>query len=297
MSATVSISTLDGDGSFSAYCARPEGEPRAAIVVIQEIFGVNAGIRRKCDRLAADGYLALAPDLFWRLEPGVELDPDVEAEFQRALGLHGHVRPGPGRGAISRRRSAMRATRSASRKVGVVGYCLGGRLAYMVAARTDADASVGYYAVGIPDLLREKHAIAHPLMLHLAGADHFVPPEAQAAIHAGLDDHPKVTLHDYPGVDHGFATEIGARRSEAGGRSWPTAAPRRSSPSIWARAQADAPVPTARPPARLDAAPGAGPTDPARRSGDRDARRWRPQRRRRSPTSPTLAGQRAMSAR
>ena len=70
MSETATISTLEGDGEFAAYCARPAGEPRAAVVVIQEIFGVNAGIRRKCDRLAEDGYLALAPDLFWRLEPG-----------------------------------------------------------------------------------------------------------------------------------------------------------------------------------------------------------------------------------
>jgi carboxymethylenebutenolidase len=100
-------------------------------------------------------------------------------------------------------------------KVGAVGYCLGGRLAYMVAARTDADASVGYYAVGIDNLLREKHAIAHPLLLHIAGDDHFVPPAVQQAMHEGLDDHPKVTLHDYPGEDHGFATEMGQRRSEA----------------------------------------------------------------------------------
>ena len=213
MSETVSISTLDGDESFSAYCARPENEPRAAIVVIQEIFGVNAGIRRKCDRLAADGYLTLAPDLFWRLEPGVELDPDVDEQFQRALALMGRFDQDQGVADIE---ATIRHARNALgvAKVGAVGYCLGGRLAYMVAARTDADASVGYYAVGIPDLMHEKHAIANPLMLHLAGADHFVPPEAQQAIHDGLDDHPKVTLHDYPGEDHGFATEVGKRRSE-----------------------------------------------------------------------------------
>jgi carboxymethylenebutenolidase len=213
MSATIGISTLEGGTSFSAYCARPEGEPRAAIVVIQEIFGVNAGIRRKCDRLAEDGYLALAPDLFWRLEPGVELDPDVEDDFKRALAFLGTFDQGQGVADIE---ATIRHARNAlgTAKVGVVGYCLGGRLAYMAAARTDADASVGYYAVGIPDLLREQHAISRPLMLHLAGADHFVPPEAQAAIHAGLDDHPKVTLHDYPGEDHGFATETGTRRSE-----------------------------------------------------------------------------------
>jgi carboxymethylenebutenolidase len=213
MSETVSISTLDGAGTFSAYCARPAGEPRAAIVVIQEIFGVNAGICRKCDRLAADGYLALAPDLFWRIEPDVELDPDVPDEFQSALGLMGRFDQDQGVADIE---ATIRHARNGLGvpKVGVVGYCLGGRLAYMVAARTDADASVGYYAVGLPDLLREKHAIAHPLMLHIAGADHFVGPDQQQAMHEGLDDHPKVTLHDYPGEDHGFATEMGARRSE-----------------------------------------------------------------------------------
>ena len=215
MSETVRISTLEGDAGFSAYCARPTGEPSAAIVVIQEIFGVNAGIRRKCDRLAADGYLALAPDLFWRLEPGVELDPDIEAEFQQALGLMGRFNQDL---AVRDIEASIRHARNVEGvpKVGAVGYCLGGRLAFMVAARTDVDASAGYYPVGIPQLLREKHAIAHPLMLHIAGADHFVPPEAQAAIHEGLGDHPKVALHDYPGLDHGFATETGKRRNEQG---------------------------------------------------------------------------------
>jgi carboxymethylenebutenolidase len=215
MSETVSISTLDGDGRFDCYLARPQGTPRAAIVVIQEIFGVNAGIRRKCDRLAEDGYLALAPDLFWRLEPGVELDPDVPAQFQQALALMSGFDQDLGVRDIE---ATIRYARSSEgcAKVGAVGYCLGGRLAYMTAARTDADASVGYYAVGIDSLLREKHAIAHPLMLHIAGGDHFVTPEIQRAMHEGLDDQAKVTLCDYPGLDHGFATEIGQRRDEAG---------------------------------------------------------------------------------
>jgi len=213
MSETVGISTLDGQGRFNAYCARPDGTPRAAIVVIQEIFGVNPGTRRKCDRLAAEGYLALAPDLFWRVEPGVELDPDVPEQFQRALSLMGQFDQDQGVADIE---ATIRHARGLGcAKVGAVGYCLGGRLAFMVAARTDADASVGYYAVGVDGLLREKHAIAHPLLLHIAGADHFVLPPVQAAMHDGLDDHPKVTLYDYPGEDHGFATETGKRRSEA----------------------------------------------------------------------------------
>ena len=213
MSETVTISTLDHEGSFDCYCARPAGEASAAIVVIQEIFGVNAGIRQKCDKLAEAGYLALAPDLFWRVQPGIELDPDVEAEFKTALDHMSNFDQNEGVRDIE---ATLRYARDklGCAKVGAVGYCLGGRLAFMTAARTDVDASVGYYAVGIDSLLREKHAIAHPLMLHIPTADHFVPPEVQKAMHEGLDDHPKVRLHDYEGLDHGFATEFGKRRNE-----------------------------------------------------------------------------------
>lgn len=213
MTETVSVPTLEGDAHFNAYVARPAQKPHAAIIVIQEIFGVNTGIRQKCDKLAAEGYLAVAPDLFWRIEPGVELDPDVESEFNRALDLMGTFDQDQGirdiEATIHHIRGAMDVP-----KVGCVGYCLGGRLAYMTAARTDIDASVGYYGVGIDGLLGEKHAIANPLMLHVPTEDGFVDKATQKAMHEGLDDHPKVTLYDYEGLDHGFATEIGQRRDE-----------------------------------------------------------------------------------
>lgn len=213
-SRTITIDTLDGKGRFDTYVAQPAGAPRAAIVVIQEIFGVNAGIRSKCDRLAADGYLALAPDLFWQIAPGVELDPDVPDQMQRALDLMGQFDQDAG---IRDTEATIRTARGMladGGKVGVVGYCLGGRLAFMTAARTDVDASVGYYGVGIDGLLGEAHAIAHPVLLHIPQEDHFVDKDAQARMHAGLDNHAKVTLFDYPGEDHGFATEFGQRRSD-----------------------------------------------------------------------------------
>ena len=213
MTETATIATLENDGEFTGYVARPAGTPQAAILVIQEIFGVNAGIRRKCDKLAEEGYLAVAPDLFWRLEPGVELDPDVEPEFQRALELMGKFDQDQGVRDIEATIKFIRSSEGVER-VGCVGYCLGGRLAYMTASRTDIDASVGYYGVGIDGLLGEKHAIANPLLLHIPTEDGFVDKDTQKAMHEGLDDHPKVTLYDYEGLDHGFATEFGKRRAE-----------------------------------------------------------------------------------
>ncbi|HKX21917.1 MAG TPA: dienelactone hydrolase family protein [Rhizorhapis sp.] len=218
MSGMTSIPTLENDQSFGCYVAEPSGQPKAAIIVIQEIFGVNEGIRRKCDNWAEAGYIAYAPDLFWRIQPGIELDPDVPEEMNEALGLLGKFDQDKGVRDIEAVIHAARGKLGEHARVGCVGYCLGGRLAFMTAARTDISASVGYYAVGVDNLLRESHAIAHPVMLHIAGADHFVPPEQQKLVHEGLGDHPKVTLHDYPGLDHGFATQMGQRRNEEGAR-------------------------------------------------------------------------------
>lgn len=229
MSTIARIPTLSGTDTMPVYVARPDGEARAAIIVIQEIFGVNPGIRARCYRWAAEGYLALAPDLFWRLEEGVELDPDIESEFATALGLMGRFDQDQG---IRDIEATIHYAQGAigNHKVGCVGYCLGGRLAFMTACRTDIRAAVGYYGVGIDGLLGEAKAIAHEVMLHIPTADHFVSPEAQAAMHAGLDGHPKVTLHDYEGLDHGFATNRanGATMRPPG---WRTNGPRRSSPA------------------------------------------------------------------
>lgn len=202
------------DGEFGAYLASPASGRGPGLVVIQEIFGVNSVMRKIADEFAARGYFALAPDLFWRLEPGILLDPDVPEQFQQALAWMGKFNQDAGVRDIEATIRAARARLGEGGKVGAVGYCLGGRLAFMTATRTDVNASVCYYGVGIDGLLGEKHAIAHPVLLHIPEEDHFVDKTAQQRMHDGLDDHPKVTLCDYPGVDHGFATEFGKRRSD-----------------------------------------------------------------------------------
>ncbi len=215
MGEKITFAALDGTAGIPGYLAQPENGATAAIIVIPEIFGVNAGIRQKCDAWAEMGYVALAPDIFWRFAPGVELDPDVPEQMQEAFGYFGQYDPDLG---IQDIEAAIRFLRGHDGigKVGLVGFCLGGRMAYMAATRTDIDASVGYYGVMIDQMLGESHAIANPLLLHIPTADHFVGPDAQKAIHDALDPHPRVTLYDYEGLDHGFAAEMGNRRDEAG---------------------------------------------------------------------------------
>ncbi len=215
MSANTQIPTLDGKGTLPAYVAKPAGTPRGAIIVIQEIFGVNPGIRKKADDWASQGYLAVAPDVFWRQEPGIELDADVPEEFQKAIEYMMKHDFDLGIQDIEATIHWIRRDAGVA-KVGLVGFCMGGKIAYQAAARTDVDASVGYYAVGVDQMLNESHAIANALLLHVPTADGFVPPEAQKAMHDGLDPNPHVTLYDYEGLDHGFAAEHGTRRDEAG---------------------------------------------------------------------------------
>lgn len=215
MAANAQIPTLDGQAAFPAYVARPAGTPRGAIIVVQEIFGINPGIRQKADDWATAGYLAVAPDIFWRQQPGVDLDPDLPEEFQQAIGFMMKHDFDLGIRDIEATIHWIRREQKVA-KVGLVGFCMGGKIAYQAAARTDIDASVGYYGVGIDQMLGESHAIANPLLLHVPTADGFVPPEAQAAMHAGLDGNKHVTIHDYAGLDHGFADTFGARRDAAG---------------------------------------------------------------------------------
>jgi carboxymethylenebutenolidase len=211
MADTITVAALDNTGSFDVYRAIPKEKPTAAIIIIQEIFGVNAGIRTKADDWADLGYLALAPDMFWRFAPGYDVDPDNPDQMADAFEVRKKFDADKG---IQDVEAVIRAARAmmTGGKVGIVGFCMGGRVSFLAATRTDADASVSYYGAGIDGALNESHAIAKPLLLHFAGDDHFIPPETVAKIRGTLDANSQVTIHEYPGVDHGFATTSGKRR-------------------------------------------------------------------------------------
>jgi carboxymethylenebutenolidase len=202
------ITIAGPDGSFTAY----EAGDGPAIVVLQEIFGVNQVMRDICDDLAGQGYKAICPDLFWRIEPGIQITDKTEAEWKKAFDLFGKFDIDAGLTDIAA--TVDYARRAGAGKVGAVGYCLGGQLAYLTACRTDADACVGYYGVNIQERLDEATNINHPLMLHIAGKDQFVPPEAQKAVMEGLAGNAHVTIHHYPEQDHAFA-RVGGEHYDA----------------------------------------------------------------------------------
>lgn len=195
------------DGSsFTAYLALPAELPAPGIVVLQEIFGINGFIRKVADELAAQGFMAMAPDLFWRQKPGVQLDSDNEADRAAAFRLYQGLDEGK---AVEDSIVALNSLRNApdcSGRVAALGYCLGGKLAYLMATRSSVDAAVGYYGVGINGALDEAERIRVPVLLHVAGSDHLCPPEAQRQLVETLAPRAdEVTVVVHEGVDHGFA--------------------------------------------------------------------------------------------
>ena len=199
------ITIKTADGAMGGYLAKPAAGRGPGLVVIQEIFGVNQVMRDLADGFAARGYFALAPDLFWRIQPGVQITDKTDAEWKQAFDLMNKFDAKKGVEDIQATVRTLRGTEGCTGKVGAVGYCLGGQLAYLTAARTDIDASVGYYGVNLQNLLDEAKNIKKPLMLHIAEEDKFVNKEAQAKIKDGLKGNRLVTVYSYAGCDHAFA--------------------------------------------------------------------------------------------
>ncbi len=204
-----------GGGSFTAHVALPNKPNAPALLVIQEIFGVNHVMRDLCARYAEAGYLAICPDLFWRQQPGIQITDKTDAEWQRAFELYQGFDEAKGVDDLRATLDAIRADDRCTGKVGTVGYCLGGKLAYLMATRSNADCSVGYYGVGIENSLAEANNITAPLLLHVAEQDEYCPAPAQHQINDALASAPKVTIHAYPGMNHAFARIGGAHYDQS----------------------------------------------------------------------------------
>ena len=208
----ITISAADG-GDFMGYLATPESGSGPGVVVIQEIFGVNDVMRSITDGFAEAGYMALCPDIFWRQEPGIQLSDQTEEEWARAFELFNGFDLEKGVQDLDSTIETLRAMDGCSDKVGAVGFCLGGRLAYLTATRTKADAAVGYYGVMLTEHLNET--INAPLVLHMASEDEFCPKEQQAEIRAALEGNDKATVYLYEGQDHAFARVGGKHFDQA----------------------------------------------------------------------------------
>jgi carboxymethylenebutenolidase len=195
---------IAGDGGkFGAYLSLPPTGKGPGLVVIQEIFGVNAHIRSVADQYALDGYTVLAPDIFWRNAPRVELGYG-EKDFGAGFELYQKTDFGKAVTDLTATVKALRALPECTGKVGSLGFCMGGLLSFLAAANAGVDAAVCYYGGGIGDQLGQVGKIRCPILLHFAEKDGFIPLTVVEATKKAFAGRTNATVQVYPGVDHGF---------------------------------------------------------------------------------------------
>jgi carboxymethylenebutenolidase len=209
------ISIEGRDGAFGAYIAGPKAVPAPAVVVLQELFGVNADIRKTCDELAEQGFLAVAPDLFWRQEPGVDLSVTSENDWQHGLRLYQAYDRDAGARDVKDAANAVAKLQECTGKVAVLGYCLGALMVFLTAVRYGVDAAVAYHGGDTEKYLGEVDGLHAPMLMHLAEEDEFISKAAQAQIKAALAKKPGATVYSYPGQHHAFARHHGVHFNAA----------------------------------------------------------------------------------
>ena len=202
---TIKIAATDGTGQFDALLVAPGKTPAGVVVLIQEIFGVNDAMRATADEVAAMGFFALAPDLFWRQEPGVDITDKSDAEWKKAFALMNGFDQQKGIADLQATVAAARSLPGANGRVASMGFCLGGRLAVMMAEQSDADLNISYYGVGLDGLIDQLGGIRAPLLVHIADQDEFFPPEGRQKFLGAVQGKPHVAAHVYPNANHAFA--------------------------------------------------------------------------------------------
>jgi carboxymethylenebutenolidase len=194
----------DDGGTFDAYLVASQNTPALGIVLLQEIFGVNAVMRRQADELAGAGFMVIVPDLFWRQQPRVQLDPAIPGDRDTAMRLLEGLDEAMAIADASKCMRYLRKARGCNGKVAALGFCLGGRLAFLMAARTNIDAAVSFYGTGLDKAAHEAATIGSPVLLHIAEQDSVCPPEAQRAI---------LRVHIPAHGDQGFHDDVNADSS------------------------------------------------------------------------------------
>jgi carboxymethylenebutenolidase len=194
------------DGTMGAHVAYPDKTPAGAIIAIMEIWGVNDTMRRHAQEFAEAGFVCLVPDLFWRQAPGVELSDKNPEHVQKAFDLYYEFDYDLGVRDMEDTVAFLKTLPECSGKVGSVGYCLGGKLNYLMCCRnTKMECAVAYYGTYIEHNIREAKNLSRPFMLHMAMKDRWVQAEVNDLIERRLSPNPLVTLHKYPEADHAFA--------------------------------------------------------------------------------------------
>ena len=203
------------DGAFGAYIARPSALPAPAIVVLHEVFGVNADIRKTCGELAGEGFIAVAPDLFWRQEPDVDLGVNSEPDWQHGLRLYQAYDRDVGVGDVRDTLDAVARLPDCTGKIAVQGYCFGALMTFLTAVRCRVDAAVAYHGADTEKYLGEVDNLHAPLLMHLGEEDEFISKAAQVQIKTALADKPNAIVYSYPGQRHAFARHKGAHYDAA----------------------------------------------------------------------------------
>jgi carboxymethylenebutenolidase len=203
------------DGTFNAHIARPTAVPAPAIVVLHEVFGVNADIRKTCSELAGEGFIAVAPDLFWRQEPDVDLGVNSEPDWQHGLRLYQAYDRDVGVGDVRDTLDAVARLPDCTGKIAVQGYCFGALMTFLTAVRCRVDAAVAYHGADTEKYLGEVDNLHAPLLMHLGEEDEFISKAAQVQIKTALAGKPNATVYSYPGQHHAFARHNGSHYDAA----------------------------------------------------------------------------------
>ena len=202
--ASITVQASDGSGNFAAYVAEPTTKPAGVVVLIQEIFGVNQAMRDIADWVADMRFIAVCPDLFWRIQPGIDITDKSEAEWKQAFELFQKFDQAKGIEDLKATVAAAGGMPGANGKVATMGYCLGGRLAFMMAGQSDADVNISYYGVGLDGLLADIGKVTKPLLVHIADQDEFFPAEGRAKVVEAARGHNLIRCYNYD-ANHAFA--------------------------------------------------------------------------------------------